>query len=603
MILSVELKDFMGSNRIVTTKTSTVLSGRNGSGKTTILHALAFALCGTDAWGTPAPVFMISNEKDKMEVIVKTDKTTIQRSLTRNKTANLKIMLEGVWVNMNQTQMASLVGPPTHVLAVLNPKYFFSLPHPKQVQLLSSLIPEEDRVELVQAISGEALSRPDEIKIIQSKPPLRAAELFALKRREAENSQRYRDSWLQNLDDRRKEVEAAMKDGYADPAEEQEYETLKKREALYRHACDTYRLRKDAADEKRDARDAGMKDHAQKIDTLAEDLRELQSRVVVAERERDAARGENQKAYEASDEARVRCVEHVTKNSPKIPHVTDLPSSDHCPRCGQAVSKRYRDSIEAENESIIKEYRRRNQKFENEKEELDAAFEHLRKEQERACASLKAKEMHMSELRHATEKIRNTISFHERELENLKRQVISEPMVPEKDYSPDRLKELEEKLAGLKPSRDLTALCDKLNEYELDKSKVIRDHHGVDKAAAHFLKLEMACKRIPEREMERTKVLFNFSGYSIDTEVKDLVVGAGGTPYSIMSAGQRMCAEISLSLHINSLLEKKVNLVFADDFELVDAGSAESIRERLQAYDVQVIRSKVTNKDFSSEAV
>ena len=603
MILSVKLTDFMGCNRTVETKSETVLSGRNGSGKTTTLHALAFALCGTDAWGTPAPIFMISNEKDKMEVIVKTDKTTIQRSLTRNKTANLKIMLEGVWVNMNQTQMASLVGPPAHVLAALNPKYFFSLAQPKQVQLLASLIPEEDRVELAQTISGEVISRPDEIKILRSKAPLRAAELFALKRREAENSQSYRDSWLLNLDNRKKEVEEAMKSGYADPAEEQEYETLKKRDSLYRHNFDTYRFHKDAVNEKRDKRDAGIKYHTQKIDTLVEDLRAVQARAAEAEKEVADAREENQKAYMAFEQARNRGVEYITKNSPKMPNLTDLPSSDHCPRCGQAVSKRYRDSIEAENESTVRKYKLEYQTFENGKGVLESECEHLRKEQKKTCEMLKVTEQSMSELRHSTDKIRNTISFHERELENLKCQTILEPRVPEKNYSPDRLKELEEKLAGLKPSRDLTALCDKLNEYELDKSKIVHDHRGVDEAAARFHKLELACKRIPEREMERTKALFNFPGYSIDTEIKDLVVNAEGTPYTVMSTGQKMCAEISLSLHVNSLLDKKINIVFADDFELVDSGSAENIRERLQNYDVQVIRSKVTNEKFSAEAI
>ena len=601
MILSVELKDFMGCNRIVETKTSTTLSGRNGSGKTTILHALAFALCGTDAWGTPAPTFMISNEKDKMEVIVKTDKTTIQRSLTRNKTANLKIMLEGVWVTMNQTQMATLIGPPAHVLSVLNPKYFFSLNQPKQVQLLASIIPEEDRVELVQTISGEDISMPDEIRIIRSKHPLRAAELFALKRREAENSKRYRDNWLLSLDERKKEVEEAMKEGYASPDEEQEYETLKKRDDLYRHECDTYRLRKEAANEARDKIDDQLKEFTAKALSASEDEKCLESRVQRANQLfQDAVRWAKA-SEDLAEELRVKS-QQFSRTHPENPPLADLPQGDRCPRCAQPVSKRYREQIEEENRKLVEKFKKETQKFEFEAEELEREYEDARKASSKAKEHLSKASAALSEVQHLKVKAVHAMKFYEKELERLKKEVVRDPVLPERAYSADRLKELEERLAGLKPSRDLTALCDKLNGYELDKSKVIQDHRGVDEAAVHFFKLEQACKRIPEREMERAKTLFNFPGYVIDAEVKDLIMNTGGTPYSTMSAGQKMCAEISLSLHINSLLEKKVSIIFADDFELVDADSARNIKEKLQHYDVQVIRSKVTNEDFSSEA-
>lgn len=603
MFLSIELIDFMGFNRVVELKTVTSVSGRNGSGKTSVLNALAFALCGTDAWGTPAPTFMISNEKDKMEVIVKTDKTTIKRSLTKKKTHTIKMLLQGVWVDIGQKQMAEIIGPTQHILSVINPKFFFTLTQPKQLQLLSSLISDEDRLDMIQTISGEKINDSREIRDIRTKQPLRVAELYATKRRVCEQKKQYRDNWLKNLEDKRKELEEAMNVNYANAIDEQELERLKRRDEIYQRECDTYDYRKEEANEKIKMRDAKLEECSRKIKALSEDLGGVCDRIKSLDNEIEAARQKAMDARKRRLDATVKITNHTKDNYPRQPAFMDLSKNDHCPRCGQAVSKRYRESIEKENKEAQDKFNKEMQAYENEKADFDKTLCHLADNHDKAVEVLKSKEISSVKLCRQKKEIEDAIATQKREYERQAHQSISAPTPPEKDYSVERIKELDESLKGLRPSREMEAISDKLNSIELDKIKILQDHEGIDEALSRYSKLEVACKTVIEKEVENAEKLFKLPCYTISQDVKDMILDEEGTPYTKMSSGQKLCAEMSLSFHINSLLEKKINIVFLDDVDLIDANRTKEVLKRVKKYDIQIIQSKVTVDDFSSEAL
>lgn len=607
MFLSVELKDFMGTNVKVEMRNATVLSGRNGSHKTTVLHALAFGLCGTDAWGTPAPVFMISNDMDKMTVIIKTDKSTIQRSLTRGKTHSIKLHLNDMWVNVNQTQMAEMVGPVKHILSVLNPKFFFSMTQPRQLELLSSLIPEEDRVELVQQISGVVLQNTGadhrDKKTIREKAPLRAAEMFALRRREAENRISYRDSSLEGIGNRKTEIEKEMASGgYASPDDQNELEFLERRQTEYKHALDMHHHATAAARAQRDKSEARKKELEQQLRDCSQErsiftkrIEELRLKLEVCSEQLDRMDCDIGEVCGERDA-------FIKEHEPKAPQALSLPSKDHCSSCGQPVSKRYRDKVVSENAAAAAKYEEARKAFDEELGAMAVKVSKMQELWEAARETLREMEDGMRNLKEGKSRLDVKLSHLEKDLERLKMEVIPEQPVPEKNYSEQRLKELRAKMAGLKPASAMTSLADRLNELDMEESRVRRDHAGADELAERYHKLESACKRVPEREMQRTKSLFKYPGYSIDPEVKDLVVCEDDTPYHAMSAGQKMKAEALLSLHINTLLEKKAGVVFLDDFELVDSENAIAIGRQIMDSGVQIIRTKVTNDEFRSEA-
>jgi len=599
MILRVELENFMGCNTTVDLFQETMLKGHNGSHKTTILHAIAFALCGTDAWGNQAPIFMISNETDKMKVIIHTERSVIQRSLTRKKSSNLRLKVNDIWNTINQTDMVGWIGPADHILSVLNPKFFFSLSDDKKKALIVNIFPKVDRLELVESITGFKVKHFDESHIT-CREPLRAASLFAEKRRDIAKRLHTRDMEEGILSSRREQLETMLGlGGFATPEEEAELKMLQNRKYQYDLAFAQYITRLEFVREAALSTADRKKELENKIVVLSEDLK-------VAEQADSGAEGSllNIKLLGRDSAALVGVLKKgLAKKIDEAPRgiaSISLPSKDYCPTCAQPVSKRHRDRIEAENKEAEEDYRvtsdAHNQRI--------AAARGLLQEAEMGKDKLEQTYRNgmqeLGALKFKVDTIRGALESAKQGLEEEENQELKEPKAPEKNFSQERLDELEKSLKDKKPSRSRIEALSERDSLIFKMENIKKEYAGEDDQIEYYFKLEEALKRIPEKEMALLEKVTSFGNYKIDTDVKGLITTKEGIPYTMMSTGQKMCAETLLSLQINTHLQRRMSLIFLDDSELIDPKSMALIMHNIRVDGIQTVRTKVGSCGFQS---
>lgn len=599
MILKMELKNFMGFNRTVSFGMDTVLSGRNGSHKTTILNAIAFALCGTDAWGTAAPVFMISNETDKMEVIMTTSKTTIHRTLTRKKSSNLKIKINEVWATLNQTQMNEFIGPTQHVLSVINPQFFFSLTHDRQKQLLASILPKKDRADLVVEMLGRPISEFDALTI-KTRDPLRAATVFAERRREAERNKAVKEGHVQRIMENITKAQDSLKTfKFAPVSMVQEFEVLDKEKIRFN--LDNYSylnclsLYKSSL-ERRDSRVAEIGNAAQTdrsmIPVVETKLKEIALELEAADKSHKNAQDLAAKALAAFREAQ--------DARPQKPASLLLPEGEFCGSCGQPVSKRYREKVIEDLRKTQEEYERSMEEYTFKKNQAGKVCEDV----EAQVSKTLARWSELMDLKRTSEynleKLKERLDWSAAEIQKLEATGLEKPIAPEKTYSEERWEELNNALSTLEPASTKLKLEEEIKNATLELDTQYEEISNFEEAIKLTGELEEACKAIPEKEMELAAKYLNLEGFTIDLETSGLLISEDGVPYISMSTGQKMCAEISLALHINSICQK-TNLMFLDNFELVDVTNADKLRSKLISGGLQIIQTKVTNDDFKEE--
>ena len=601
MILRVELESFMGCNETVELGRRTVLKGHNGSHKTTILHAIAFALCGTDAWGNQAPVFMISNEMDKMKVIVHTEKSIIQRSLTRKKSSNLKIKINDVWTPINQTNMVQFIGATEHVLAVLNPKYFFTLSDVKKKTLISNIFPKEDRMKLLEDILGSPVREIDSFDV-QKKEPLRAATVFAEKRRKLSHDVATRDGKASIHTASIEEFNFKLNNTvFRDIREEAHFDLLLKRKAEYEANLKVYIAKNDFAKTVASEWGVKKKDLEDKIKTLSEDLKIA---LGVAHAARDKANSERMAAVgrEGTIQGFRDKLDTLLSTTPREPANQSLPSLDHCPTCSQPVSKRHRDRISEENKKVKEEYNKKldehSTKICEAKVKLDKVLEILSVEKDKQSEA----ELYMGNCNMHYTSIGSNLDEAKRELARESKKVnTAPPVAPEKNFSQEKIDELGRSLENAVPTNIRVSFIEDLNRHTLALDMLNRDYAGIDENIEYYFKLEEALKRIPEKEMALLEKVMCFGNYKLDTEVSGMLTTQSGIPYTMMSSGQKMCAEVNLSLQINNHLPRKISTLFIDDAELVDLEGIQELNRIIDIAQLQCIQTKVTEGKLRAE--
>ena len=591
----------MGCNETVDLGMRTVLKGHNGSHKTTILHAIAFALCGTDAWGNQAPVFMISNEMDKMKVIVQTEKSTIQRSLTRKKSSNLKIKINDVWTPINQTSMVQFIGPIEHILSVLNPKYFFTLSDQKKKTLITNIFPKEDRLKLLEEILGHPVRMVDSIDV-QKRDPLRAANVFAERRRSLSHDAAKRDGKASIHKARIEEINSQLSNTvFRNKHDEEHLDLLLKRKAEYESNLKVYMAKNDFVKTVASEWDVKKKELEGKIQTLSEDLKIAEKDVHDASDkvhfEKLSAVGREGTVQKFRDE-----LDTLLSTTPQGPTTQSLPSLDHCPTCSQPVSKRHRDRISEENSKVKDEYEKKlfehSVKIGEARAKLDKVLEILTTEKTKQADA----ERYRSKCSINYSSIRSNLDAAKRDLEKeTEKASTTPPVAPEKNFSQERIDELEKSMETRVPTNVRDGLLEDLHRHTLALDSLNRDYAGIDENIEYYFKLEEALKRIPEREMALLEKVMSFGDYKLDTEVSGMLTTLSGIPYTMMSSGQKMCAEVNLSIQINENIPRKITTIFIDDAELVDPEGVAELNRIIKSAHLQCIQTKVCEGKLRSE--
>lgn len=600
MILRVELENFMGFNKTVDLRDHTVLKGHNGSHKTTILHSIAFALCGTDAWGNAAPVFMISNEMDKMQVIVHTEKSTIKRSLTRKKSSNLRLKVNDIWSTLTQTNMAQFIGPTEHILSVLNPKYFFTLSDAKKKELIVKIFPKVDRLELVKDIMGIPVRELDAPQIV-NREPLRAAELFALQRRSIQRDLDQSEAEINLKVGRIQELQEMLKNNtYATSEDEEEFNILDRRKDAYDRACYEYKVNLDAFRAETSRSGARKKELEDKWLQLSQDIKGAESDgKAVGEKLNKAKRAVEE--IDAEIENLNQKIINFINEAPRAPSSIALPSGEHCPTCAQPVSKRHRDRITSENAEAKAEYDKILNAHNDEVNRMRAEYGETKARRALIAEQFETitKEYGSASLRYSS--ISTDLENVEREIRIEKSYTPRQPVEPEKNFCEERREELWKRLETLEPYKDKVAAEGELARAEQALMDLRKNNKGSVEGVAYYFRLEEAMKSIPEKEMLLLEKVLRFGPYRIDTNVKGLVITESGIPYTMMSTGQKMCAEVYLALQINRHLQRKMSTIFLDDAELVDPESYTNLLREIKKDGLQSIRTQVADCEFKVE--
>lgn len=549
-IKNIEMEEFRSKEKaIYNLHPKTMISGKNGAGKSSIKEALAFVLCGTDSLGGKNPQHLIRREADDkatMKVRILTDKAEIQRSLTRKGNGSIKIIREGVPTTVTQTQLEGMLGPIDVVLSAMIPGYFLGLSAERQSKALADILPEVDREALFEEVAGFPLTKEEVLRYGLKRRFDLIAAAVAQDRRDLEKELARKEGELEGMKNL-KPVE--------EPQEPAAIATLSRLNALSREWEDyerkmreytNYKVRYDRVVDENKRRE----DRRSEIKAIINTLKEVPPMVV--------------------DDISVQVQELLDKKlpMPQPPTAMDLPSGDHCSTCGQVVGAKHREKVTKQNEESIAEYERQKQE----------AVEHNSAIQEKINAIYQKE----NEQKTKAKEIEDENNFVRQKKKKLEIELAS--LRPDELPSPMDLPEAPEEEFDV-TARDRAA--DEVDEYRAKKREYVRyleakkivdeSSDGIKgvtesltKEIEHLKELEKYFKLMPEMEMKKQAEFLSMP--HVTFEITDrIVVSREEVPYGLLSTGYQMRADIEICLKFNELMKRPMNVIFVDNVDLIDS--------------------------------
>lgn len=553
MILTLSVEDFRGQTATYSFGRVNHLRGKNEAGKTTVREAIAFLFTGADSAGNRAPVHLIGWGKEMARVSVQTDKATIQRSLTRKKTQTIKLVRGDVPATLTQTQIEELLGCTADLfLAVFVPGFFWTLPLSKQQSILSEVMPPFDVDGFVSEFTGTPLSADESVRFgFAKKRPDLVGNAIANERRELQRRLDINEGRARALESS-KVLPSFPGEQPPEAGLLAEIDQIKSAWNAYNSALSLYR-QADAA------RNSALQTNAMRQARRSELQAQLSSLPATIEAP----------AGLAQEDGRLNELRSSFKSKPEYPQLIKEVDSDNCPTCGQVVGLKHKDKVRADNNRRLVEYEESLQKVEAHNNEVQKAISVLLEEGEIRRAELRKIQDH-------NESVRRTQARLEGELAGLTDiPVPTEPVAPVPPSDPyDATREQELRLAVEHHKR-------RLAEYNYAKKQLADQAAELDRIRAEsqplliavdrLQKLEEAAKALPEARLKQQAQSLLMQGYEI--EVNDSSIGykrSDGCPYSLLSTGHAMRADVSFSMKLNSLMRRPINLVFLDNADLVD---------------------------------
>jgi hypothetical protein len=518
------------------------LRGRNGSKKTTVREAIAFAFTGRDSQGTANPTHLITMGESSCEVTVQTRKGGILRRTLGKRGGSLQLMLPGgAPMDLTQTQFEQQMLCPADVfLSVLHPGYLFALPKNRQSAVLSYALPPVDRVAYMRAsVSGELL------KLDYSKRP----DLLQKQLAEARNAASHELAVIEGQLEGLRSLLARPLLRPVPPPEEAIFdmqEALKRQWENYDIALAQYTR---IAADFRLKREENVRIQMKREMTLA-DLESL----------REIPMPEPPQPY-----SRERPLQ------PMAPTCLNEEERDRCPECGQAVGLKHREMVRAHNDKLRREYAAAMEKWEKDLGEWRAGLSEY--EKTRAAFEARVSEVH----RHNV-----NVKAHRHQFEeDLRTRLVphqvppTDPPPPEKpaeEFSKERYFKLKEIVHNhYKALGAFDRQSEDQKEAAAKKAALEDRAEGLRREIENFREHEEALRLLPGYELTEQKAHLRMSsGYELRVEDGLQLFDRTGCPYELLSRGQRMHADFEISLKINSLLQRKVGMIFLDDFDLAD---------------------------------
>lgn len=528
-------------------RTGTHLIGANGSGKTTIREAITFVFTGTDSAGTKNPQHLIRRNQESTKVTIITDRAKITRTLTAKGNGSIRLEKGDISASLKQNELEQMLGPTDLFLSIFIPGYFLDLPGKKQTEVINSVLPKIDRYELLKELFDVEMSSEEKMAYsLERRRPDLVAQDIAKDRREAEKGISKLEGIIATLES----IKPVEK-----PSEPVEVAKLSEMEALSQAWREYDRQKRPFEENQREIDDAERhnKRCKEQQDSLQQQIDVLKFMNVP-------------EVIHCSQE--LEQLEGARPEKPEKPSVLSLPSTDMCPSCGQAVGLKHRERVQKNNEALLEKYRVDMAEYDKVTAEIDSRVASIKKRVEESHQA-------RNEALQANESVKTRKNTLENEMKLVVPKAVPEPL-PTPPTKPTEPIDAE---LYTKYSKIVSSYRAKVTEYEYVQRQISEASEKISKSReemsalqgrrARLDLLERAIKALPQEEMKRQMKDLEMDDLHI--HVDDAVkITFQDMPYSLLSTGHRMKADIKLSCKLNSLAKKPVNLMFLENYDLID---------------------------------
>ena len=549
MITSITLKNFRGlkDKTLKFYPGTNILRGRNEIGKTTINEAISFGFYGCDQYGNRSPDHLISHGEEYCEVVINTGKATFHRNKVRGATPTIQFTRAGVpSIKMNQTELTQLLGLSFELFASLyNVGFFMDLPDAKKKEVIGQIAKLDRKAILEAMLPGVEI--PTYIKLDNLKL---SVQTVATQRRTAQNQLSSDQGALGQIIHQVNEFQNEV-NGVLDL--KAEIEKLTAQADLF---------------------DLYQSDLAKYQWALAraKELREENKRILSESNRLElelTAMGKLKAPDEAAVaevlnnlESKISTAKNMMEIPPPVPAFLDLPK-DSCPRCGQLIPDKLRESSELEREKALSQYNKLAREVENRNAALQLQIESWTKEHSAQSEKFNNEKTEAAARSAKKEEI-------EKRLTSTPFKDVHDPAVPRKPEGDE--KEVRTKLADLNAKFHAQQLFQQKRDQLIAREKTYRmTVESNSKLLGHLKRLEEALLQIPEKEVKQTLEMLKTPGVVLsfmDDELR--VTDEKGVPYQSLSTGRKMKMSLSLCKTFQRLVSRAPQFYFIDNVDLMD---------------------------------
>jgi DNA repair exonuclease SbcCD ATPase subunit len=558
-----------------------VLRGENGSGKSSVLEALAFTLTGRDSAGGQCPTHLVSRGEERLKTELETKNWTLTRTLTQKKNSTLSIKFDsGPKININQTRLFEMLMGDADLselvyLAAVVPGFFMRQNPSKRFVLLSTILPKMDRVKFVSDFSGfspELVSRMcgNFSRGIPSYHNFSKHRLDIQKERSG-------------LVGRIEEIGRHQAEDLIAPVAPVEIDLLPIAQQYMQDMSDYTSAYHNYVQQK-NQHEYSVLESSRRVKLRSE----IFSRLLELE-------NCDPIPPPIGDQGVLGELRGCLIPLPEKPSVMNLPSSDCCPSCGQVVGSLLRDQVTRENEAKVRSYessleeaKTHNKVIYDKIEEIESAL----KEYQQQCEAIRAKNARNRDLH-------ESLSVQLASLTPI--EVLPQPHPPIKPSMPEVLERY-----GIGPyKKDITRLqmiaqdyLKKMGAYEHchnDKKggeqkikELEAELHRLDLEIGQYERFEHALRILPQEEVNAQMGRLSLKNYTMDFSDGFDIKHESGTPYECLSSGERIALDVALCVKLQEFMTRKPGWCFVDDADLVDSYDRVVFPRDMQVFFAQV---------------
>lgn len=602
---------------------STVLSGDIGTGKTSILLAIEFALFGLQPGQKGSSLLRNGKNHGSVSLEIEIDNKNIilERGLERKKTVNqsyAKISYQGEEKEISVTELKnkvlSLLSYPKEFARKTNILYRFTVYTPQEQMRQIILESAETRLNTLRHIFGI-----DKYKRIREN-----TELFTIHLRE---QIREKQGQIKDLDEKRKKLEEKKQNSLELEKNLKllEEELEKRKQDRKKSEQEAREVEEKIQEKEKYEREAEktkimlmgkrelMINAEKEISKLAEEIEEAKKTKFEDKQLEDAIKKAEEKETELEEKNKIylELLSKLNSIKTKISEAEKLKEQisklDLCPTCLQTVDEDYKKNIMVREEENISKNKEQTEGLEEEKKQIIKQTEKIKQEAEVIEKSikqlnilklkfenLKEKENKITELEKQKTSTEKDISLLEKQIETLRESVsllkkydnVYETRKKELGELQKKEREKEIETASIKKEQEMTLDLIKEIQQEIEKKETIKKElleigELEDWLSSSFLSLiSLTEKNIMFKLKEQFSKLFNEWFNILVPEIFSVHLDEEFTPvieqqdfqldYSFLSGGERTAIALAYRLALNQVINSLLSKIKTHDLVILD---------------------------------